>query len=379
MKKIVSFVLILLTGLLFSGCMQKNVLLVLNWGEYINEDVVTLFEEEYGVRVIMSIADSNELFYSKVKSGTTAYDLVVPSDYMIEKMYLKGLIQEIDLDRLENYDLVNNPLMPGIVGIQGQMFEGNERYAVPYFWGTFGLMYNKNKVGLEEAVQTHEWKAFFETSKAPVGTKVGMYDVPRFAYAAALMYNDLSPNLATEEALVLAETTLSMRKFDEWGTDTLKKGISAGNLDLAFVYTGDFLDALYIKLENESLENIAFDIHIPNNTLAFMDAFVIPTKARHVDLAHQFIDFLLRPDMAYLNASVVGYCTPLQLAYDEIVSYVGDDEWLNAWAYATQTYYPLPAPEDPVQFKGTPIANLDRTFLNQINTMVFNVIVRMSR
>jgi hypothetical protein len=77
--------------------------------------------------------------------------------------------------------------------------------------------------------------------------------------------------------------------------------------------------------------------------------------------------------MAYLNASVVGYCTPLELAYDEIVGYVGEDEWLNAWAYATSKYYPKPNPDDPIQFKGTPIANLNSDYLSRIQTMVNNV------
>jgi spermidine/putrescine-binding protein len=107
----------------------------LNWGEYINDEAVRLFEEEYNVNVIIDIADSNELFYSKIRSGTTAYDLVCPSDYMIEKMYQKGLLQEIDLDRLTNYDPINNPFMPGVLGIQSQMFEGNDRYGIPYFLG----------------------------------------------------------------------------------------------------------------------------------------------------------------------------------------------------------------------------------------------------
>lgn len=374
MKKIIAIIVFSLFLALLIFREQKPRLLILNWGEYINDEVVELFEAEYGVDVVISIADSNELFYSKVKSGTTAYDLVLPSDYMIEKMKDKGLLQKIDLSQLSNYDLENNPMMPGVLGIQESMFPGNEEYAVPYFWGTFGLMYNKRVPGLEAAIKEHEWKAFFDASLLPNGTRVGIYNVPRFAYAAALFYNDLGPNEATEASLELARTTLSKRKFTEWGTDTLKKGIAANNLDLAFLYTGDFLDTLYIKLDADpNIDNIQFDIHIPNNTIAFMDGFVIPKKARNVETAHLFIDFLLRPEIAYLNASVVGYCTPLVKAYNQIVNYEGDDPWLSAWAYATKTYYPMPDENDPVQFKGTPIANLDADFLSRIQTMVNNV------
>lgn len=366
--KLLLLFLTLVTVLFASGCSNQRKLLILNWGEYISEEVVEMFEEEFNVRVSISLADSNELFYSKIKAGTTAYDLVVPSDYMIEKMYEKNLLQKIDYSKLTNYDPVTNPFMPGVIDIQSQMFEGNNDYAVPYFWGTFGLIYNKNKNGLEEAITTYGWDAYFDSSKLPSNTKVGMYDVPRFAYAAALLANDMSPNLENDEALTIAKDMLSSRKFTEWGTDTLKKGVANGNLDLAFVYTGDFLDMLYIKLDDgNKLEDITFDIYIPDETIAFMDALVIPKKARNVELAHEFINFMLRPEMAYMNASVIGYATPLMNAYNQIINYEGDDEWLSSWAYATKKYYPI---LDTA--KGTPIANLDRSFLTRINNMVNN-------
>ncbi len=113
-KKFLLLLIVVALPFVLASCGQRDKLLVLNWGEYISEDVVALFEEEYGVEVSISIADSNELFYSKLKSGTTAYDLIVPSDYMIEKMMVKDLIQEIDFDKLENYDPINNPYLQGL-------------------------------------------------------------------------------------------------------------------------------------------------------------------------------------------------------------------------------------------------------------------------
>lgn len=372
-NKILICLIIGLSSLILAGCNGKNKLLILNWGEYINEEIVEEFERIYNVDVVINLVESNELFYSKVKSGTTVYDLVVPSDYMIEKMVEKDLLQKIDFSLLKNYDPVNNPFMPGVLGIQKEMFEGNEDYHIPYFWGTFGLMYNKKKAGLEEEITNYGWKAYFEDEYLPTDTKVGMYDVPRFAYAAALIYNNMSPNEQTNTSLDLAYKTLRKKDFNSWGTDTLKKRIASDNLDLAFVYTGDFLDMLYVKLETTSLEDISFDIYVPDDTIAFMDSLVIPKKARHVELAHKFIDFLLDPEIAYLNASVIGYCTPIKKAYDKIVNYNGNDEWLNSWAYATSKYYPLPDVNDPVQYKGVPLANLDQNFLNDIITMVNNV------
>ena len=109
--KIICFIALLLTGVIsLSSCANNNQLLLLNWGEYINEDLVREFEEEYNCSVSISVAESNELFYSKIKSGTTAYDLVIPSDYMVEKMYNKGILQPIDFSKLPNYD--ENNLLP---------------------------------------------------------------------------------------------------------------------------------------------------------------------------------------------------------------------------------------------------------------------------
>ncbi|MGD9887228.1 MAG: extracellular solute-binding protein [Bacilli bacterium] len=374
MKKISVFLIFGWMLFVASGCSGREKLMLLNWGEYINDEVVTLFEEEYNVQVVPTYVENNEGFYEKVDNSTTIFDIVVPSEYMIEKMKQDDLLQKIDLTKLTNYNPVTNPLMPGVLGIQGEMFEGNEEYAVPYFWGTWGLMYNKQKVGLEDAILAHGWDAFFETDKVPSGTRVGMYNIPRYAYAAAMLYNGLSVNEESASALALAEQTLTMREFSEWGTDTLKKAIVANNLDLAFVWTGDFLDVYYQQLDiDPDPSKVQFDIYIPEDTIAFMDGLAIPKNARNVELAHKFIDFMLRPAMAYLNASVVGYCTPVLNAYNQIVEYQGDDPWLNAWAAANLKYYPKPLPTDPVQFKGTPLSNLTRDYLASINTMVNNV------
>jgi spermidine/putrescine-binding protein len=162
MRKIAFFICLFLICFTVSGCGQREKLLLLNWGEYINDEIITMFEEKYNCNVILNIADSNELFYAKIKSGTTVYDLVIPSEYMVERMVQNDLLQKVDYSKLTNYDPVNNPYLPGVIGIQNQMFEGYEDYAVPYFWGTFGLMYNKKVNGLEEAVKKYGWKGYFE-------------------------------------------------------------------------------------------------------------------------------------------------------------------------------------------------------------------------
>ncbi len=370
-KRILFFTLLMIPFILLflSSCTTNRILLILNWGEYMNEDLIVEFEELYDVEVKVSLADSNELFYSKLKSGTTAYDLIVPSDYMIEKMMNKDLIQEIQFDKLPNYDLTSNPFLQGLRKIMDSMQEGSENYYIPYFWGTFGLMYNKRVEGLEEGLETHQWDLYFEKDLQPVDLRTGMYDVPQFAYATSMIYHEKDPNEITEENVLLAEDTLIDAGFVTWADDQLKKSISANNLDLAFVWTGDFLDMFYTSLaDGDAYDDIMYNIFIPDTTLAFMDAFVIPKNARHVDLAHEFINFFLDPRVAYDNASVIGYATPLQQTYDMIVNYQGDDQWLNDWARAYMEYY-----EDTPDFTGIVLASLDQTQNQRLNLMVNRV------
>lgn len=368
-KRYFLFLIILGLPFLLSGCNSQNKLLVLNWGEYINQDVVAMFEDYYNVEVSISIADSNELFYSKLRSGTTAYDIIVPSDYMIEKMISKDLLQQIDFSKLTNYDPVNNPYLQGLNGIRSTMSHGSENYYVPYFWGTFGLMYNKLKPGLEQALETYQWQAYFDTSIRPSGTRTGMYDVPQYAFAAAMIYNGIDPNDYSEAHLDLAYQTLLDANFVIWADDQLKKSIAADNLDLAFVWTGDFLDMFYVALsEGAAYDSVSYDIFIPDTTIAFMDAMVIPYNARHVDLAHEFINWFLDPEHAYMNASTVGYATPLQSSYDMIANYVGDDQWLTDWARAYRQYYP-----DTPDFRGIPLADFSQEIVSSLTLMVNNV------
>ena len=374
MKKIYIILATLLSVLIFNGCTTNNKLLILNWGEYINDDLVLKFEEMYQVEVSISIADSNELFYSKIKSGTTAYDLVLPGDYMIEKLIREDLIQEINFDQLTNYDPINNPYMDGLESLMATMTTGSRNYFVPYFWGTFGLMYNNRVVGLKDALETHGWSAYFEPGLRPTN-RVGMYDVAQYAYAASLLYLGLDPNAlpsTTPEGynqthLELSRNALIGAGFTTFADDALKKDIQANNLDLAFVWTGDFLDMLYVDLdEGLDYDEKTYDIFIPERTMAFLDGFVIPSKARHVDLAHKFIDFFLDVENSYENASVVGYATPLINTYLEITEYVGDDAWLNNWRRAYLDYYP-----NIETFQGIPYASFSQSVMSQL-LLMFN-------
>jgi len=358
-----------------SSCSGSRTLLLLNWGEYINQDLVEEFEEEYNCTVKESITESNELFYSKLKSGTTVYDMVVPSDYMVKKMYENDLLQPINPEKnLKNYD--RSKFLPGVNGIIDYFesdavgFKEYSQYQVPYFWGTWGLMYNKRVPGLEDAIKNYKWNAYFDNQGMPTGVRKGMYNVPRNAYAASMFHHGYSPNVKGDEFINVLKNDLNNTTFDQWGTDDLKKQIQKGDLDVAYVWTGDFLDMFYTDIaDGMKQEDIPYDIYIPDDTIAFMDSIVLTKGAIHLDLAYKFIDFFLRPENAMRNASVVGYCTPIQKSYDDIVALKdSEDSAERAWSKAMETYYPIL--EGEKKFKGTPLIDFDKNYITKVNNVV---------
>jgi spermidine/putrescine-binding protein len=381
MKKLLVVLTLALVAIGLAGCDSRPVLNILNWGEYINDEVVAQFEEEYGINVKISVADSNELFYSKIKSKTTPFDLVIPSDYMIEKMVEEDMLLELDYSKLPNRTSVT--YMEGV----DQIFEsmtattlartGNTvdytDYAVPYFWGTFGIIYNNRVAGLKQALETHGWAAYFEANTYFPSARRGMYDVAQMAYASALFYLGENPNTYSSSLLAQARTVIQGGNFTQWGDDMLKRDIEANNLDMAFTYTGDYLDRLYIQLEEgKTLAQVQalFDIYIPETTMVFIDAMVIPDTAKNIDGAHQFINFLLDPEVVALNSEVVGYATALEEAYDIIVSYVNDpDPWKKNWATANLTYYNKDREGNYI-----PLTTLSPTAIDAIQTMIQEVI-----
>lgn len=332
MKKLVLLLAISVISLALVACTSKPKLYVLNWGEYINMDLVSQFEDEYGVKVVISLADSNEAMEQQIKEETTKFDIVIPSDYMIEKLWDEGYLQSIDLSKLTNFD--QSKFVTGLDGIMGMMFQDNPEVtnaytvSIPYFWGVFGIMYNRQLAGIQTYIEDNQWAAIFETE--PTSTfsralKVGMYDVSRFAYSASLIYandKDLiddadALNTFSQTYLDLSEDILLQRNYTLWATDMLKKDVEAGNLDMAFVYVGDFFDTYLILTENATTTQEAAEltshigIFVPDTTIAFYDGMIIPEAARNVDLAHQFIDFFLDPEIAYENSGIVGYTTVL--------------------------------------------------------------------
>ncbi|NLZ62020.1 MAG: extracellular solute-binding protein, partial [Acholeplasmataceae bacterium] len=259
---------------------------------------------------------SNEEMASLLKAKNAVYDLVFPSDYMIDKFVEDDLIQTIDFSLLPNHETLSlNQTLAGLY--EGY---GISDYVVPYAWGTIGIMYRTDKPGLKELLEAKEWAVLFEYGDT---YRTGMYDSPRDAVAAALLYLGYSVNSENEDELAEAEAALKNAGFYAWGEDNLKGRVIANTLDLALVYSGDYFSEYYSAVEDERVINFGF--YVPNATNVWMDGMVIPKIARNVPLAHKFIDFLLREDVALANYQYIGYAPPYDLIYDEIYAEIETD------------------------------------------------------
>lgn len=326
MKKIVFLSIISLLLIALIGCTSKPKLYVLNWGDYIDLDLIDVFEDEYDVKVVYREVGSNEEMATLLQANSSPYDIAVPSDYMIDKLKTLGLIQPIDFTKLTHYEDLT--VIPELY----TLYEANgfSDYIVPYAWGTIGILYNTDNANLKPLIESVGWNALFEYGDT---YDVGMYDSPRDAVAAALLYLGYHVNSEVEAELLAAENALKSANFTAWGEDNLKGLVIQGTLDMALVYSGDYFSEYYLALEDEV--EINFDYFVPETTNIWVDAMVIPTSAQNLELAHKFIDFFLEYDNALQNSDYIGYAPTFEEIYDTMVN---DTEY----GYDFETFDPFP-------------------------------------
>lgn len=332
MKKIIVILSAFLITLTLSACGNKtDKLFVLNWGDYMDLDLVEQFEDEYNVEVVYEEVGSNEEMEIKIKAGTTKYDIAIPSDYMIDKLSQQDLIEVIDYTKLTSLDDVS--FITEATDLYSDF--GFSSYMVPYFWGTVGIMYNTDTVN--EADLTG-YGVLFDTDTT---YKIGMYDSARDSVGASLLYleYDINSNVASE--LIASENALKDGVFEIFGEDNLRGQVIEGNLDMALVYSGDYFDELY-AFEEEELD-VNFEYYVPETTNIWVDGFVIPSISENVDLAHDFINFFLTEEIAVANADWVGYAPIIKEAYDILV---GDE-----YGYDYDNYNPYPTGSSRVMYQ----------------------------
>ncbi len=320
------FVLMGMIVFCLTSCGGKGCdLLILNWGDYMAEELIEEFESTYKVDVKVVTTDSNEQMYSNVINRTADYDIVIPSDYMVHQLKSENLLNALDYSKLENYS--EDMFVPSLTELMnGEDCMEYKGYYVPYFWGSLGIMYNKRKEGIEEAVYQYGWKVLFEPEILPKGSRIGMYGSSRDALAAAELYLGYSLNTTDKEEIDSAMKVLKEMDFYQWGTDDLKIDVSQGKVDVALVYSGDYFDSYYADLEAEegletevsNTDNYSIYSPVEHNNV-FFDAMVIPKTSTNVDLAYRFIDFMLEYDHSYTNADYIGYCPTIDSVYEGII------------------------------------------------------------
>ncbi len=293
MKKVVIVTIVLTLLLSMCGCGSSNTLKLYNWGEYMGEDLISNFEKEYDAKVIVELFDSNETMYTKLQSGD-AYDVLVPSDYMIERLIREKMLQKIDKSKIPNMaDLAD--------AVRNLDYDQNNDYSVPYFWGTVGIVYNHNTVPTELV----EKQGFDILKNTDYKGRIYMYDSERDSFMVALKALGYSSNTENEQEINEAYewlVELDRTMEPDYITDEVLDYMMNGYKDIAIAYSGD---AVAILDENEDMS-----YYMPENgTNLWSDAMVIPANAENVDLAHKFINYVLTYDASYGNSEAVGYAS----------------------------------------------------------------------
>lgn len=292
-KLIVLCIIVVSIVLVAAGCGEsKPKLNVYNWGDYIDTDVLDQFEEEFNVDVVYDTFATNEDLYVKLKQGGSNYDVIFPSDYMIERMLREKLLVKIDKNNITNLDKVGESYL-------NHEYDPNNEYSVPYMWGTLGIIYNKSNVSEPLTSWTDLWNPKYEG-------QIVMLNSQRDSLAVALLKLGYSMNTRDINELEQAKDELIAQKplVKAYMGDEVKDAIISGEADIAVVYSGD---AVAMIRENPELEYV-----IPSEgTNLWFDAMVIPSTTQNKDLAEKFIDFMTRPDIAVKNAEYIGYSSPI--------------------------------------------------------------------
>lgn len=300
-----------------SGLYEGQTLHVYMPGEYINEEIVYSFEEETGADVVIDLFDSNEQMYIKVANGES-YDILIPSDYMIERLISEELLQELDQSQLDCLDLIND-------AVKGLSYDKNNTYSIPYFWGSVGIVYDKTIVS-EDDLEKEGFNIFLDEKYRG---DIYLYDSERDSFMMALKALGYSMNTSNDKELdkayqwlVQCATTMDA----EIVTDEIIDNMVQQRKALGIVYSGD---AAYIMSENE---NIGF--YMPETgTNLWSDAMVIPKTAKNTDLALEFMNYITQYDSAYENSSYVGYTSPNVEVMDELS--ITDFDGINAYTPRT--------------------------------------------
>ena len=286
---------------------SSNELYVYNWGEYIDESVIEEFEEETGIDVIYDLFETNEEMYPVVEAGGVNYDVVCPSDYMIQKMAENDMLAELDYSNIPNIKNIDPQYME-----KAESFDPGNRYAVPYTWGTVGILYNTKRVEELGLNPPSRWADLWDPAYKG---EILMQDSVRDAFMVALKSLGYSMNSANEEELKKARDLLIAQKplVQAYVIDQVRDKMIGGEAAAGVIYSGEML---FIQ-EEAARQNLDYQLEyvIPEEgTNIWIDAWVIPKNAKNKENAEKWINFLCRPDIAKKNFEYITYATPNRAA-----------------------------------------------------------------
>ncbi|HPY98302.1 MAG: Spermidine/putrescine-binding periplasmic protein precursor [Firmicutes bacterium ADurb.Bin099] len=306
MKKALVILLSVIMVLSFAGCAKdREVLNVYNWGEYIDMEVLDMFEEETGIKVNYNTFVTNEDMYVKLSKGRVSYDVIFPSDYMIQRMIEEDMLQKINMDNVPNYS--------NIADVHKNLsFDPNNEYSVPYLWGTVGILYNKTMVS--DTVDS--WDILWNEKYSQ---KIFMQDSQRDSMMVALIRLGYSQNTTDQKQVDQAKDLLIAQKPLVLGylVDEVKDKMIQGEGALAVVWSGEAVDAMSMN------KDLAYVIPKEGSN-RWVDSMVIPKNAKNVSAAEKFINFMLRDDIMVMNANETGYSITSKTAIELL-----DEDWRN--------------------------------------------------
>ena len=299
----------------------SNVLKLYLPGEYLGENVISDFEKQYGVRVIVENFDSNEMMYTKLMAGDR-YDVIIPSDYMIERLMNEDFLQPLDKSMIPNMENMSDAVL-------GMSYDPDNTYSIPYFWGSVGLVYNHENVD-PAVIESEGWEVLRNTDYAG---HIYIYASERDSFMMAFKalgysMNTEDPNEINDayEWLLQMNNTMS----PVYVTDEVIDGMMNGYKDIAVVYSGD---AAVVLDENEDMS-----FYMPSQgTNIWCDAMVIPQNAENPKLAHEFINYMLTYEAAFDNTETVGYTSPNAEVFEEMTS--SEDLYADNAAYLPRSGY----------------------------------------
>lgn len=291
-----------------AGFSSGNTLTIYNWGDYMDDELITRFEEETGIKIIYETFDSNEAMLTKVQQGGTTYDIAVPSEYMIDKMIQEDLLLPLEHEKLPNLKNIDERFMD-------LPFDPGNQYSVPYFWGTVGIVYNTEML---EGIEFTSWNDLWDPA---FKNEILLIDGAREVMGMGLNSLGYSLNDTNEEHLREAKAKLDTLtpNIKAIVGDEIKMLIANEEASIGLVWSGDAADMMW---ENENLDYV---VPVEGSNLWF-DNMVIPKTAKNIDGAHQFINFILDAEVAAQNTEWVSYSTPNKEALQYMPEEMVEDE-----------------------------------------------------